>query len=111
MFGGDPRRSYSPDMAPLTLILNSIFKLIFKKIFHSQNPHRAFYCGKLGPVNHPPPKKTINFIQLKHSMDRAWHFDEITPSLRIIYELPPLCLLLLLHHCALPAGVGVVLGL
>lgn len=75
-------------MAPLTLILNYIFKLIFKKIFHSQNPHWAFYCGKLGPVNHPP-QKTINFIQLKHSMDWAWHFDEIAPLLLIIYELPP----------------------
>lgn len=63
------------------------FLFIFKKIFHSQNPHWAFYCGKLGPVNHSP-QKTINFIQLKHSMDRAWHFDEITPLLLIIYELP-----------------------
>lgn len=61
------------------------FKLIFEKIFHSQNPHWAFYCGKLGP-----PQKIINFIQLKHSMAWAWHFDEISPWLLIIYELPSL---------------------
>lgn len=66
------------------------FLFIFKKIFHSQNPHWAFYCGKLGSVNHPP-QKTINFIQLKHSMGRAWHFDEITPLLLMIYELPHPC--------------------
>lgn len=65
------------------------FLFIFKKIFHSQNPHWAVYCGKLGSVNHPP-QKTINFIQLKHSMDWAWHFHEITPWLPIIYELSPI---------------------
>lgn len=81
------------------------FLFIFEKIFHSQNPHWAFYCGKLGLVNHPP-QKTINFIQLKHSMDWAWHFDEITPLLLIIYEHPPFSSLLLHHHLALPARRG-----
>lgn len=39
-------------------------------------------------------------------MDWAWHFDEITPLLLIIYVLPPFSSLLRHHHLALPATAG-----
>lgn len=93
MFGGDPRRSYSPDMAPLTLILNSVFKLIFKKIFHSQNPCRAFYCGKLVPVNHPPSENYKFYtIETFHGLSLAlwWNHSFASPNLWASRTLLPL---------------------